>query len=99
MKTIFVVIAIVAATFFFSNSVMAGEITGKVLYKDGSPCSGCKVSASINSGGVTDAVYCNSSGKFRLKWSSNNWIAKLFVNGNTVGRDIRPREYVEIKVK
>lgn len=82
-----------------STGAIAGEISGRVQYSDGSDCSGCRVSASISSGGVTDAIYTDSNGRFRLSWSSNNWISKLFVNGNTVRRDIRPGENVNLTVR
>lgn len=77
----------------------AGQISGKVTYKDGSPCSGCKVSASINQGGVTGGVYTDSSGRFTLSWGSANWIAELYVNGGTVARDVRPGQSVNVTVR
>jgi hypothetical protein len=77
----------------------AGEITGRIQYADGSDCSGCKVSASIKGSGMTDRAYSDRNGEFRLSWSSDRWIDKLFVNGRTVRRDLRPGERVSIRVR
>jgi hypothetical protein len=84
---------------FIALPTFSGEITGEIYYSDGSKCSSCRVSASINYGGVTDSVYCDSKGRFRLTWSSNNSIAKLFVNGNTVKKNIRNGEHVVVYLK
>lgn len=91
--------SVIGLGLFLATFSYAGEISGNVKYSDGSNCSGCRVSASINSGGVTEPTYTDSRGNFTLKWSSNNWIAKLFVNGKTVKRDVKPGEHVNITVK
>jgi hypothetical protein len=85
--------------FAASSFAFAGEISGHISYSDGSNCSGCSVSASISRGGVTEKVYTDSKGNFTLTWSSSNSIAKLFVNGSTVRRNIRSGEYVTITVR
>jgi hypothetical protein len=92
MKIYWVIILMV-----LGGSLMAGQITGQIFYKDGSTCSSCKVSASIKRSGVTKAVYTDSKGKFTLTWSSNNSIDKLFVNGKTEKRNIKDGEHVVIK--
>ncbi len=96
MKRLLMAVGVVG---MFAVPALAGEITGEIRYGDKSPCSGCKVSASINSGGVTDAVYTDSNGKFSLRWSGSNWIAKLFVNGSTVAQDVKPGEHVQLTVR
>ncbi len=79
-------------------SAFAGQITGHVSYPGGSDCSGCKVIASIKRGGMTETVYTDRKGNFTLTWSSNNGIAKLFVNGKTVRKNVSNGEHVEIVV-
>lgn len=74
----------------------AGQITGRVLYMDGSPCSSCRVSASIKRSGVTDKVYTDSKGNFTLTWSSDNSIDELYVNGMKADEDITSGRYVEV---
>ena|GEM_PF-4073793 len=81
-----------------TSQVFAGEITGHIQYSDGSDCSGCRVAASISSGGVTKAVYTDSDGDFTLVWSSNHWIDKLFVKGKTVMHNIKPGKHVNIRL-
>ncbi len=75
-----------ALVFVFTLSMVslafAGGISGKVLHKDGTPCSSCKVSASVKSGGVTDRVLCNSKGEFSLSWSADIGVNAVYVNGN-----------------
>jgi hypothetical protein len=95
MKTASVILMVL----FFCAPAFAGEITGTVTYGDGSPCGGCKVSASIQSGGITDAVYADSHGNFRLTWSGSNAIEKLYVSGNTVATNIRSGEHVKVRAR
>ncbi|MCP4125024.1 MAG: carboxypeptidase regulatory-like domain-containing protein [Bacteroidetes bacterium] len=99
MKKMFTVCIVITALLCLAFPAVAGEITGKVVYSDGSACSGCKVQASISRGGVTDHVRTDDKGYFRLTWSSDNWISKLFVNGSTVRKNIRPGAYLEIRMK
>ncbi|KPA19618.1 secreted protein [Candidatus Magnetomorum sp. HK-1] len=86
-------------TLFLSFSAFAGEISGHISYRDGSNCSGCRVAASISWGGVTKAVYTDNKGNFTLRWSSDNSISELYVNGTTVRKNIRNGEYVTITVR
>jgi len=79
-----------------SATAFAGEITGVIYYEDGSKCSSCRVSASIKRSGVTDQVYTNNKGEFHLRWSSDNSIDELYVNGTTRRRNIKSGEYVVI---
>jgi len=84
--------------FFMAGSAWAGEITGRIFWKDGSSCSSCRVSASIKRSGMTDKVFTDSKGYFKLTWSSNNSIDELYVNGDKKREDIASGEYVEIRL-
>lgn len=79
-----------------AGPAMAGQITGRIFYKDGSSCSSCKVSASIKSSGMTDKVHTDGKGYFTLTWSSDNSIDELYVNGMKKLEDIPSGKYVEI---
>lgn len=79
-----------------AGPAMAGEITGRIYYKDGSACSSCKVSASIKRSGMTDKVYTDGKGYFKLTWSSSNSIDELYVNGSKKRENIPSGEYVVI---
>ncbi|HKV09770.1 MAG TPA: hypothetical protein VJ725_16630 [Thermoanaerobaculia bacterium] len=81
-----------------ASPAMAGQITGRVFYKDVSKCTSCKVSASIKRSGMTDKVFTDDKGYFTLKWSSDNSIDELYVNGSKKGENIRSGEYVEIRL-
>jgi hypothetical protein len=77
---------------------LAGEITGAVYYRDGSPCSSCRVSASIRMGAITKTVHTDNKGKFHLTWRGNNCIAELFVEGKTRRRDVPTGEHVVVRL-
>ena len=81
-----------------ASPAMAGQITGRVFYKDGSKCTSCKVSASIKRSGMTDKVFTDDKGYFTLTWSSDNSIDELYVNGSKKRENIRSGEYVEIRL-
>lgn len=81
---------------FVAGPAAAGQITGRIFYKDGSTCSSCSVSASIKSSGMTEKVHTDGKGYFTLTWSSDNSIDELYVNGSKRRENIRSGEYVEI---
>lgn len=81
---------------FVAGPAAAGQITGRILYKDGSPCSSCRVSASIKRSGMTEKVNTDSKAYFTLTWSSDNSIDELYVNGMTKRENIPSGQYVEI---
>jgi|GraSoiStandDraft_5_1057265.scaffolds.fasta_scaffold328467_2 hypothetical protein len=101
MKTIksAVVAAFAALLFLMAESVMAGEITGRIFFKDGSTCSSCRISASIKRSGMTGKVFTDNKGYFKLTWSSNNSIDELYVDGKKEREDIPSGDYVEIRLK
>lgn len=83
----------------FVSATLAGEISGTVKYRDGSTAKGVAVSGSVSGGGVTGKVYTDSGGRFRLTWSSNNGLAKVFVNGSTVAINVRNGAYVNLTIR
>jgi hypothetical protein len=80
------------------GAAAAGQITGRVLYKDGSSCTSCKVSASIKRSGMTERVSTDGKGYFTLTWSSDNSIDELYVNGSTERENIPSGSYIEIRL-
>jgi len=82
MKRVLVFALSLVFTLSMISLAFAGGISGKVLHKDGSPCSSCQVSASVKSGGVTKRVSCNSKGEFSLSWSADIGVNAVYVNGN-----------------
>jgi hypothetical protein len=101
MRTVKLAVAAAFATslFFMAESALAGEITGRIFYKDGSTCSSCRVSASIKRSGMTGKVFTDNKGYFKLTWSSDNSVDELYVNGNKEREDIPTGDYVEIRLK
>ncbi|MDA1014121.1 MAG: hypothetical protein O3A00_06660 [Planctomycetota bacterium] len=83
-----------------SLAANAGEITGIVKFKDGSLGKGIGVSGLTAGllGGVTGKVFTNNQGKFRLTWSSNSGLAKVYVKGSTVARNVKNGAFVELTV-
>lgn len=79
----------------------AGDISGVVKHKDGSPAAGVRVSGLTAGalGGSTKSVYTDSKGKFTLSWKSKGGLAKLYANGSTVATDIRDGENVVVRLK
>ncbi len=74
----------IALSFLLSAAVQAGQCDVKVSWPGGSPRGGAKVVGSVNSGGMTGAVYSNNKGRARLRWGGDNGLSKDFVNGSAV---------------
>ena len=91
--------AFAASLFLMAESAIAGEITGRIFYKDGSTCSSCRISASIKRSGMTDKTFTDNKGYFKLTWSSDNSIDELYVDGKKEREDIPTGDYVEIRLK
>jgi len=77
--------------FWLAQLTTAGEISGKVRYPDGSIAKAVAVNAKTNGfgGAITKKVYTDSNGRFTLTWSSNADLAKVYVSGNVVERNIK----------
>ncbi len=86
-------VMVVALLVLFTGvmTASAGEISGVVVFKDGSKAKGVGVSGLTSGlfGGVTKKVFTDNQGRFRLTWSSKKDLAKVYVKGNTVARNIK----------
>ncbi|MCX7113371.1 MAG: hypothetical protein NTX45_25335 [Proteobacteria bacterium] len=77
-----------------SVSVVAGEITVKLQYKDGSSCGKCKVTNNFNN----KEAYTNSSGVAAVDVGSADRKVTIYVGGNGAAC-AKAGESVSIKVK
>ena len=98
MKKVFLLVVSVILFLMLSVLAYSGEITGRITYSDGSPCSSCNVSASTGSG-VTDRVQCNREGRFRLTYPGSNSLGVVYVNGTTAQNNVANGSYLEFKTK
>jgi len=90
LKVLYLMI-VIGVVFLVSTAsqVEAGECSGVVVYKDGSKYSKSGISALVSGGGVTKKFYTDRNGRFTIKWSSKNSLAKIFVKGKTVATNIK----------
>lgn len=84
-----------------ASPVSAGEVSGIVVYKSGTPAKGIKVSGltSGSFGGIVKAVSTDRRGNFCLTWTSNTGLAKLYVEGTTYLRNVKNKAKVRIVLK
>ena len=86
-----VVITGLVVMFCLAISVRGGEISGVVVYKDGSKAKRVGVSGLTSGafGGLTKTVFTDSQGRFRLTWSSNANLAKVYLRGKVVAKNVK----------
>jgi hypothetical protein len=81
MKKIVLAVAGMAMFALSSASVYAGSCDVTVTWSDGKPKSGVKIGGYVSGGGMADNVRTNSNGQATLKWSSDNSVANLYIDG------------------
>lgn len=89
-KQFHIVVAVVVVGFLVAASAAsAGVCKGRVVYKDGSHYANGGISGLVSGGGVTKKFYTDDKGRFTITWSSNKGLAKIYVKGRTIARDIK----------
>jgi hypothetical protein len=74
--------------FLLVRGTSAGEITGTVQHRDGSRASGIRVSAET-ADGMVKGVLTDAKGRFRLTWSTDKKLAKVFLDGDRAATDVQ----------
>jgi hypothetical protein len=78
--------ALLSAGFLFvAQEALAGACYVHVAWDNGNPRSSARVIGSVSFGGMTQTVYTDSDGDATLRWSSDNSLSKVFVNGSNYG--------------
>ena len=78
-------------------TTQAGQITGTVLYKDGSKGSGLKVTGET-SDGLTKSVRNDRKGRFTLTWSTKKKLLKVYVKGTVRVRNVKNGAKITIRL-
>ena len=84
-----IVVVLAVALFTAASAVQAGVCSGVVVYKDGSYYKNSGISGLVSGGGVTKKFYTDDKGRFTITWSSNKDLAKIYIKGRTIARDIK----------
>ncbi len=79
-----------------ASTVQAGQITGRVFYKDGSNGSNLRVSGETSDGFTS--VYTDGKGRFTLRWSTNKTLLRVYVKGNVRARNVRNGSNITIRL-
>lgn len=64
--------------------LVAGQLRGRVGYRDGGPCVGCKVVIEVKGLKKELEAVTNAGGRFALDWTSDRPVKKLWVDGKKV---------------
>ena len=83
MKRILSVFAVGAM--LLPATVQAGECYVKTVWPSGKPRSGVKLGGHVSYGGMVRNVYTDSNGEATLRWSSDNSLTNIYVNGSDRG--------------
>ena len=95
--TIFRLAVVLVILFVCTLTAQAGQITGTVLYKDGSKGSGLKVTGET-SDGLTKSVRTDNKGRFTLKWSTKKKLLKVYVKGTVRVRNVKNGVKITIRL-
>ena len=68
-----------------ASNAFAGACYVHVTWSDGDPRPNAKVQGSVSWGGMTKKVSTDDDGDATLRWSSDNDLVKVFVNGRNYG--------------
>lgn len=79
---------ILSALVIFSGSAIAGECYVTVKTAGGNDASGVRVTGDVSYGGMTNPVYTRN-GTAVIKWSSNNKLNTVYVDGKDIKESCR----------